>query len=69
VLDKYASKKPPKVAAWFQKNPRYHLHFTPTSGSWLNQNERWFIKTTNQRIWQVLFKRVYKLIQAINKYI
>jgi len=50
VLDNYATHKTAKVAAWFRKRPRYHLHFTPTSGSWLNQVERWFGKITEQRI-------------------
>ena len=49
VLDNYATHKTPKVAQWFRKHPRYHLHFTPTSGSWLNQIERWFAKLTDRK--------------------
>lgn len=69
VLDNYATHKTPKVAAWFQKRPRYHLHFTPTSGSWLNQVERWFAKITEQRIRRGVFKHVDELIAAIDEYI
>jgi len=69
VLDNYATHKTPKVAAWFKKRPRFHLHFTPTSGSWLNQVERWFGKITEQRIRRGVFKSVDELIVAIDEYI
>jgi transposase len=69
VLDNYATHKAPKVAAWFKKRPRYHLHFTPTSSSWLNQVERWFAKLTEQRIRRGVFKSVDELITAIDDYI
>ncbi len=69
VLDNYATHKTPKVAAWFKKHPRYHLHFTPTSSSWLNQVERWFAKITEQRIGRGVFKSVDALITAIDDYI
>lgn len=69
VLDNYATHKTPKVAAWFKRRPRYHLHFTPTSGSWLNQVERWFAKITEQRIRRGVFKNVDQLIAAIDDYI
>ncbi len=69
VLDNYATHKTPKVAAWFKKRPRYHLHFTPTSSSWLNQVERWFAKITEQRIRRGVFKSVDELITAIDAYI
>ncbi len=69
VLDNYATHKAPKVAAWFKKRPRYHLHFTPTSSSWLNQVERWFARITEQRIRRGVFKSVDELITAIDDYI
>jgi len=69
VLDNYATHKVPKVAEWFQKHPRYHLHFTPTSASWLNQVERWFAKITEQRIRRGAFKSVDQLISDIDQYI
>ena len=69
VLDNDATHQTPKVAAWFQKRPRYHLHFTPTSSSWLNQVERWFAKITEQRIRRGVCKSVDQLISAIDDYI
>jgi transposase len=69
VLDNYGTHKAPKVAAWFKKRPRYPLHFTPTSGSWLNQIERWFAKITDQRIRRSAFKCVADLEKAILDYI
>ena len=69
VLDNLATHKTPKVAAWFQKQPRYHLHFTPTSSSWLNQVERWFAKITERRIRRGVFKSVDQLIAAIDDHI
>jgi putative transposase len=69
VLDNYATHKTPKVAAWFKRRPRYHLHFTPTSGSWLNQVERWFAKITEQRIRRGVFKNIDELIAAIDEFI
>jgi transposase len=65
VLDNYATHKTSKVAAWFRNHPRYHLHFTPTSASWLNQVERWFAKITDQRIRRGAFRSVKDLEQAI----
>jgi transposase len=69
VLDNYGTPKAPKVAAWFKRHPRYQLHFTPTSGSWLNQVERWFAKITDQRIRRSAFKSVDDLIRAIHDYL
>jgi transposase len=69
VLNNYATHKTPKVAAWFKKRPRFQLHFTPTSGSWLIQVERWFGKITEQRIRRGVFKSVDELIVAIDEYI
>jgi transposase len=42
VVDNYATHKHPKVKAWLKRHPRFHLHFTPTSASWINQVERFF---------------------------
>lgn len=69
VLDNYATHKAPKVAAWLKKRPRYHRHLTPTSGSWLNQVERWFARITEQRLRRGVFKSIDDLISAINAYI
>jgi transposase len=49
VLDNYGTHKTPKVIRWFARHPRYHLHFTPSSGSWVNQVERWFGEITEEK--------------------
>ena len=49
ILDNYATHKAPSVKRWFERHPEYHLHFTPTSGSWLNQVERFFGLITERR--------------------
>jgi transposase len=69
VLDNYGTHKTPKVVRWFARHPRYHLHFTPTSGSWVNQVERWFAKITGQRIRRGSFKSVASLEKAILEYL
>jgi transposase len=69
VLDNYATHKTPKVIRWFARHPRYHLHFTPTSGSWLNQVERWFGEITEKRIRRGSFDSVRSLEKAIQEYL
>lgn len=69
VMDNYGTHKTPKVQTWFKKRPRYHLHFTPTSASWINQVERWFGKITQERIRRSAFQSVRALEQAILDYI
>lgn len=50
ILDNYATHKHPNVQAWLGKHPRFHLHFTPTSSSWLNLVERWFRELTEKAL-------------------
>jgi transposase len=50
VLDNYATHKTPAIKRWLLRHPRFHLHFTPTSGSWLNLVERWFAELTTKKI-------------------
>ncbi len=69
VLDNYATHKTPRVHRWFLRHPRYHLHFTPTSASWLNQVERWFGLITEKRIRRGAFRSVAELEKAIADYI
>jgi transposase len=69
VLDNYGTHKTPKVIRWFARHPRYHLHFTPTSGSWVNQVERWFAEITDKRIRRGSFKSVPSLEKAIREYL
>jgi len=69
VLDNYGTHKAPKVIRWFARHPRYHLHFTPTSGSWVNQVERWFGEITEKRIRRGSFESVRSLERAIKEYL
>jgi len=50
IMDNYATHKTPKVKAWLVRRPHYHVHFTPTSASWINQVERWFAELTRKQI-------------------
>lgn len=69
ILDNYSTHKHPAVKAWFADHPRYHVHFTPTSASWLNQVERWFAEITRKRIRRGSFRSLRKLEKAIRDYI
>jgi len=69
VLDNYATHKHPKVRAWLAKRPRYHLHFTPTSASWLNQVERWFGLISQRAIKRGSFHSVSQLVTTIGTFI
>lgn len=69
IVDNYATHKHPKVKAWLKRHPRFHIHFTPTSSSWLNVIERWFRDITQNRIRNGVFKSVDQLEQAISDYI
>jgi len=69
ILDNYGTHKTPKVIRWFARHPRYHLHFTPTSGSWVNQVERWFAEITEKRIRRGSFTSVPSLEKAIQEYL
>jgi transposase len=69
VLDNYGRHKTPKVVRWFARHPRYQLHFTPTSGSWVNPVERWFAGITEKRIRRGSFTSVPSLEKAIREYL
>jgi putative transposase len=69
VLDNYASHKHPKVKAWLLNHPRFHLHFTPSFSSWLNQVERWFGIITQRAIRRGSFGSVKKLVQKIDRFV
>src|SRR3712207_2290119 len=69
IVDNYATHKHPKVKAWLAKHPRFHLHFTPTSASWLNQVERFFALLTQERIRRGAFTSVPDLERAIMDYL
>ncbi len=69
IADNYATHKHPNVKKWLEKHPRFHIHFTPTSCSWLNLVERWFGEITDKRIRRGVFKSERDLIEAITDYI
>ena len=69
VLDNYATHKHSNVKTWLAKHPRFHLHFTPTSASWLNQVERFFGLITQERIRRGVFTSVPELEAAIHEYL
>jgi transposase len=69
VMDNYATHKTSSVRRWLTRNPRFHVHFTPTGASWLNQVERFFAEITNRRIRRGTFKSVPRLEQAIRDYL
>jgi transposase len=69
IADNYGTHKTALIRKWFAKRPRFHLHFTPTYGSWINLVERWFAELTNKRIRRGVFRSVKELEGAIREYI
>ncbi len=69
IVDNYATHKHPKVQSWLKRHRRFHMHFIPTSSSWLNLVERWFREITDKRIRRGVFTSVEQLIAAIQAYI
>ncbi len=64
----YGTHKHPRVKSWLRRHPRFHLHFIPTSSSWLNLVERWFRELTDKRLRRGSFQNVRELIAAIHQY-
>ena len=69
IADNYATHKHPAVQEWLAKHPRFHMHFTPTSASWLNMVERFFRDITTDRLRRGVFTSVPELEAAINDYV
>src|SRR6201993_4688872 len=69
ILDNYATHKHPDVKAWLTTHPRFHLHFTPTSSSWLNLVERWFRELTDKALRRGVFHSVPDLVAKIEAYL
>jgi len=69
IVDNYATHKHANVKAWLKRHPRFHIHFTPTSSSWLNVIEGFFAKLTRKRLRRGVFKSVAELKQAIADFI
>jgi transposase len=69
IVDNYSTHKHPRVKAWLAKHPRFHMHFIPTSSSWLNLVERWFREITTKRIRRGSFPSVAHLEKAIHDFV
>ena len=65
IVDNYATHKHPRVKSWMRRHPRFHIHFIPTSSSWLNLVERWFREITDKRIRRGSFHSVRKRFSKI----
>ena len=69
IADNYCTHKHPSVKAWLKKHPRFHMHFIPTSSSWLNLIERWFRELTDKMIRRGAFKSISALTDAIQAFV
>lgn len=69
ICDNYATHKHPKVKRWLKRHQRFHVHFTPTSASWLNMIERFFRDLTQNRLKRGVFRDLEELIMAVEAYI
>lgn len=69
IVDNYATHKHARVRAWLKRHPRFEVHFTPTSASWLNMIERFFREITTKRLRRGVFHSVPELVEAINAYV
>ena len=69
ILDNYGTHKTPLIRNWFAKRPRFHVHFTPTYGSWLNLVERWFAELANKQLRRGAYRSVPQLKAAIQEFI
>jgi len=68
-VDNYSTHKHARVRRWLARHPRFHIHFTPTSASWLNMVERFFRALTTQRLRRGIFRSVPELVAAIKQYV
>jgi len=68
-MDNYGTHKSQMIRNWFAKRPRFHVHFTPTYSSWLNQVERWFAELTQKQIRRGVHRSVPELEKAIRDFI
>jgi transposase len=69
IADNYATRKHPAVQEWLARHPRFHMHFTPASASWLNMAERFFRDITVNRLRRGVFTSVPELVRAIGEYV
>ena len=68
MLDNYATRKTPAIHQWLLKQPRFHLHFTPASSSWMKLVERWFAELTNRKLRRSAHRSVTGLETGIRKW-
>jgi transposase len=69
IMDNYGTHKTPLIRTWLAKRPRFHVHFTPTYGSWINLVERWFAELTNKQVRRGVHRSVAELERAIQEFI
>lgn len=69
IMDNYATHKTPRIKAWLARRPHYHVHFTPTSASWINQVERWFAELSRKKIQRGVHTSVRQLEADIKSFI
>ena len=69
IMDNYGTHKTPLIRKWFAKRPRFHVHFTPTYGSWLNLFERWFAELTDKQLRCGVHRSVAQSKAAIREFI
>ena len=69
IVDNYATHKHPKVRAWLTERARFHVHYTPTYASWLNQVERWFAILTSREIRRGSFASAKDLVARITAFV
>lgn len=69
ILDNYGTHKTALIKRWLAKRPRYHVHFTPTGASWLNQVERWFAEITRKQIRRGVHRSTRELEETIRRYL
>ena len=69
VMDNYGTHKTDAIKRWLATRPRFHVHFTPTSASWLNQVERWFSTLTERRIRRGTHRSAQSLEKSIRQYV
>jgi len=69
ILDNYGTHKTPAIKRWLLRHPRFHLHFTPTGGSWLNLVERWFALLTEKQLRRGVHRSIHELEDAIRAFL
>jgi hypothetical protein len=69
ILDRYGTHRTPLIHLWLAKRPRFHLHYTPTSASWINLVEPWFASLTEKQIRRGTHRSTRELEQAIRAYV